>query len=154
MLRERMEERRKRNRRKGFTLVELMVVIAIIAILAAIAIPQYLKYTAKAKKSNVLQTTKELATAISNLGASALTNEGCADADSITIDWDSGNKTLKAMDGSIVCDNFTFNTGLNVNLSGVTMDSKGEITGTINVSGYGYNCTCDLPVCNVSCTSL
>jgi len=53
-----------KNVQKGFTLIELMIVVAIIGILAAVAIPAYSNYTKKAKFTEVTQATQALKTAI------------------------------------------------------------------------------------------
>ncbi|WP_353099363.1 pilin [Stenotrophomonas lactitubi] len=55
---------------KGFTLIELMIVVAIIAILAAIALPAYSNYTKKAKVSEVILAASSLRTDLSEYVAS------------------------------------------------------------------------------------
>ncbi len=64
----------KAQMQKGFTLIELMIVVAIIGILAAIAIPQYQDYTARSQLSEAMTLVGGLKTPI----AEAYSQNGAA----------------------------------------------------------------------------
>ncbi|MEA3297150.1 MAG: prepilin-type N-terminal cleavage/methylation domain-containing protein, partial [candidate division Zixibacteria bacterium] len=50
------------NRQKGFTLIELMIVVVIIGILAALAIPRFMQATTKSKQSEAKGILKQIYT--------------------------------------------------------------------------------------------
>lgn len=104
----------KRSIQKGFTLIELMIVVAIIGILAAVALPAYQDYTVRAKVSEVI------------LAASACRT-------SITETLQSGN-TLPSVDNAWGCES----TGSTSKYVASIQTSTG---GTIFVSSQGLGGT-------------
>lgn len=125
-----MFKKLKENKKKGFTLVELIVVLVILAILAALLIPALTRYIDRAKRKSIVAETRQTV-----MAAQTLVDEAYAKADvgsnTVQVGTAKGNITKKEI----------------ADLAEVTEDNIGDITvenGKIKTLKYtksGKTCT-------------
>ena len=121
---------------KGFTLIELMIVVAIIGILAAVALPAYSDYTKRAKVSEVMLAASALRTSVSEFASEQLALPTTLDTTAITskyvtsVAWD-GTDTIVATAQNIAPDVDTLTITLQATLNSSTGQVDWACGGTI-----------------------
>lgn len=140
----------KKMNNKGFSLVELIIVIAIMAILIVVLAPQYLKYVEKSRNSTDVSNATEMVTAMQVYAADP--DVKAADAfptGTFTITVDGSTGTVSSIDA---CKKAFFAAGLSeakdkdpkTTCVSKTNWDKYVITGTVNANGsieFSYSAT-------------
>jgi type IV pilus assembly protein PilA len=125
--------------RKGFTLVELMIVVAVIGFLAAIAIPNYIRFQAKAKQSEVKANLKAAFTCERSYYQEHNTYTGCV----LKIGFapERGNRYRYTLNTTLRVDETCNTTQSRATAAGTSLPSDGDILADAFKYGSGPGIT-------------
>lgn len=133
----------KRTMQKGFTLIELMIVVAIIGILAAVALPAYQDYTTRAKVSEMILAASAGRTTLSEAYA---TNSAFPSSPSGVADYvpDSSSQYVSAVTYTLSGSDAVITVTGSNKLGGGANGKKIKLTGTGNSNGIvEWKCAAD-----------
>jgi type IV pilus assembly protein PilA len=137
----------KKMNNKGFSLIELIIVIAIMAILVAIIAPNLTKYLGKSKKNTDKKNADEIASQVQTTITDYETDEGSifqGTHESGTVNW--SGKTASDSSTNVFATGFIDLLNKNITSSTKSKEKNTEATCTItkSTSGDGYTITVEV----------